>query len=441
MSDALKRDIWISATVHYRDVVVPAGTVVTGLADGEAVLRFWVPLGTFVYQRTGGYQRQMILVDIWNAQGQDASLLRYSLLDNTAASATVQLLGGAAAASLSIVRDSMIDSAETLRSLMRYIQIEVPLAASHTGGAVGLLQDGLRVRLRFQLNAPAAGSLPGRVALPSGYRKRVFWTDSETAGEDAYFYNATQTSGMACYWLGACTDGGSNCYITAPRISPFGGGYASPGVTSANRGHTIYAGTHKYTRSPSSVSGAVEGPATWLSQYSSSTALTGLVQLGTYYVTQNDDYAAPFLDDAGSLAFAKGKVHTFPAYVTVEDGAAWIHMLIPFENRRYIDDPDPDDTAACEQYQVYSWSGTMSAFLRKDSTKTAVMSVAASVTSGDSSDGSILHAPGGLIVRARLKSVPSQDEHACLGGVDSNGFTITRTSNRYTPAATAAAAS
>lgn len=433
MSDALKRDPWGSVTVHYRDVVVPAGTVVTGLADGEAVLRFWVPLGTFVYQRTGGYQRQMILVDIWNAQGQDSSLLRYSLLDNTAASATVQLLGGAAAASLSIVRDSMIDSAETLRSLMRYIQIEVPLAASHTGGAVGLLQDGLRVRLRFQQDAPAAGSLPGSVALPSGYRKRVFWTDSETAGEDAFMY-ASPTGGIACHFLGACTDGGSNCYITYPRFAMWGQEYASAGVNSFNKAHTIYAGTHKYTRSPSSVSGIVEGAATWLSQYSNTTALTGLVQMGHIYIENYSDYAAPFLDDAGSLAFAKDKYHTFPAYVTVEDGVAWIHMLIPFENRRYIDNPDPDDTAACEQYQVYSWSGTMTAFLRKDSTKTAVMSVAASVTSGDSSDGSVLHAPGGLIVCARLKSVPSQGEHACLGGVDSAGFTITRTANRYTPA-------
>ena len=384
-----------------------AGTVVCGIADDEARVRFWIPFG--------GYASRFEAVGAIYRASAGRARIRWSLLDPAHEAVTTEVTTDMA--------DVLTDGAG-----YTFLQIVVPLESAVTGGAVGVLLDDTNVVLTvgpavreyapgttyehaaaLELIAPygqATDAAYFRYLPDYGPEKKAF-----QAGEGPYL----------SYWLSGAFANGSNAYYCVPAVqgTPAGDTAVVTGVP-AGQTLTVYAATHKYTATPASFSSNVYDTVGRHLRHSTNRTYTGLARV-PYTVDASGSWTsahAPFqsLSKESETVFdGSARPWLLPAFITYDEdrAVAFVHFRLNFQNHVQLFGEKPASG--------YSF-GCMTALhlrLYADGRGTNYTDEMFVTLTGDGYGGGelgvqVVQDPGGMTMMTDITALPDVGEHACF---------------------------
>ena len=383
------------------------GTVVCGIADAEARVRFWIPFG--------GYASRFEAVSAIYRASAGRPRIRWSLLDPSHEAVTTDVRAD--------MMDVLTDGAGYC-----FLQIAVPLESAVSGGAVGVLLDDTRVVLTV---GPAVREYAPQTPYEhaAALEQLAPYGSSMDADYFRYLpdYGPTRTAYKAgegpylSYWLSGAFANGSSAYYCVPAVqqTPSGDTAIVTGVP-AGQTLTVYAATHKYTATPASFAMNNYDTVGRHLRHSTTRTYTGLARV-PYTVDASGSWTSahpPFQSqskETETVYDESQRPWLLPAFITydADRAVAFVHFRLNFQN--YVQLFGEKSEAG------YSWGCMTSPHLRlyADGSSTNLTDEQFVTLTGDGYGGGdlgvqVVQDPGGMSMMTDITALPDVGEHACF---------------------------
>lgn len=417
------------------NVPLSRNTAVTGYADGSGSVHFRLPVGSWAFG--------LCMINYLCDDGYSGVTLKYSMLDPSVEADDVRIgqtvQAGIAQSRLQLYTDEWGNA---------YLEILADVESGVVGGAVGILtfdatwqaydttrhtyvttENTARMRLaRGHPNQPwLLATLPQHKAALYPIRPNdLYWRADQFYQYRQYRPTmaaaSVQVSNAYPHYqhpeLVPYVDDGSYAWLSIPNAC--GADTFCPDVDNGTN-FTVHAATHAYQKTVGSTSRShtIQHIGDAIRQKKGSSPCMGLAQLPVYVKKYSAGIAdPPFCDTFASqenIPVDESMPWFLPAFVTVENGVAYAHIRIPFQNIPHAMGWKTDSQ--------WSWTTGIHGntaqtalpelLLMNDGSGTNLLSgITLEGTGG--AGGTIAQDAGGITVRAELSAVPSIGEHACF---------------------------